>query len=78
MPLPDTRKVDLGYASMSHAARGTTVDHTIINIGSARGVDLVNERQYYISLFGYGATHDKTQNEPCKRLRRLLAEFELG
>jgi hypothetical protein len=66
------RSVDLGYVSAGHAAQGTTVARVIINIDGARSVDLVNERQFYVSLFGYGATHDKIQNGPRKLLRRLV------
>jgi conjugative relaxase-like TrwC/TraI family protein len=50
MPLADARKVDLGYASTSHAAQGATVDRVITNIDSGRHVALVNNRQAYVSL----------------------------
>ena len=50
MPLTDARKIDLGYASTSHAAQGSTVDRVIVNIDSRRGADLVNERQLYVSI----------------------------
>jgi len=49
MPLSDARKVDLGYASTSHASQGSTVDRVILNIDSTRSVDLVNIRQWYVS-----------------------------
>ena len=48
MPLSDARKVDLGYASTSHASQGSTVDRVILNIDSSRSVDLVNIRQWYV------------------------------
>jgi conjugative relaxase-like TrwC/TraI family protein len=50
MPLADARKVDLGYASTSHASQGSTVDRVIINIDSSRSAELVNQRQFYVSL----------------------------
>jgi conjugative relaxase-like TrwC/TraI family protein len=50
MPLANARKVDLGYASTSHAAQGSTVDRVLVNIDSHRSPDLVNERQLYVSL----------------------------
>ena len=49
MPRSDARKLDLGYASTSHAAQGSTVDRVIVNIDSRRGADLVNERLLYVS-----------------------------
>ena len=44
------RHVDLGYASTSHAAQGATVDRVIINIDAGRGAELVNRKQFYVSL----------------------------
>ena len=35
MPLADARKVDLGYATTTHAAQGSTVDRVIANIDAA-------------------------------------------
>ncbi len=50
LPLSDARKIDLGYASTSHAAQGSTVDRVIVNVDSSRSVDLVNQRQLYVSI----------------------------
>jgi ATP-dependent exoDNAse (exonuclease V) alpha subunit len=50
MPLSDVRKIDLGHASTSHAAQGSTVDRVIVNVDSSRSPDLVNQRQFYVSL----------------------------
>jgi hypothetical protein len=50
MPLADARKVDLGYASTSHAAQGATVDRVLVNIDSSRGAQLVNDRMYYVAI----------------------------
>jgi conjugative relaxase-like TrwC/TraI family protein len=49
MPLADARKVDLAYCVTSHASQGSTVHKAIINIDSSRGIDLVNDRQWYVS-----------------------------
>lgn len=48
--LSELRHIDYGYASTSHAAQGTTVDRVIVNIDTTRGVQLVNRRQFYVSL----------------------------
>jgi ATP-dependent exoDNAse (exonuclease V) alpha subunit len=50
MPLADARKVDLGYASTSHAAQGATVDRVLVNIDSSRGAQLVNDRMCYVAI----------------------------
>ena len=50
MPIADARKVDLGYASTSHAAQGATVQRVIINIDSKRNPELVNQQLAYVSL----------------------------
>ncbi len=44
------RHIDHGYASTSHASQGVTVDRVIINIDTARSTELVNRRQFYVSL----------------------------
>ena len=49
MPVADARKVDLAYCVTSHASQGATVNKAIIHIDSSRGVDLVNDRQWYVS-----------------------------
>ena len=48
MPLSDARKVDLGYASTSHASQGSTVQRVVMHVDSTRHVDLVNIRQWYV------------------------------
>jgi len=48
MPIDEARKVDLGYCSTSHASQGSTVHKAILNIDSARRVELVNLRQFYV------------------------------
>ena len=50
LPIADARKVDLGYASTSHAAQGATVDRVILNLDSKRGPELINQRQTYTSV----------------------------
>jgi len=49
-PLAELRHVDYGYASTSHAAQGATVDRVIINVDTTRGAQLVNRKQFYVSL----------------------------
>jgi ATP-dependent exoDNAse (exonuclease V) alpha subunit len=44
------RHIDNGYASTSHAAQGATVDRVIVNVGSMRGAQLVNQKQFYVSI----------------------------
>ena len=48
MPISDARKVDLGYASTSHASQGSTVQRVVMHVDSTRHVDLVNIRQWYV------------------------------
>lgn len=48
--LSELQHIDYGYASTSHAAQGATVDRVIVNIDTTRGVQLVNRRQFYVSL----------------------------
>ena len=50
MPLSDARKVDLGYASTSHASQGSTVQRVVIHVDSARHVNLVNLREWYVDM----------------------------
>src|SRR5262249_2032357 len=48
MPLSEARKVDLSYASTSHAAQGATFDRAVLNIDSSRSAELVNSRSWYV------------------------------
>jgi conjugative relaxase-like TrwC/TraI family protein len=50
LPLAQLRHVDHGYASTSHAAQGATVDRVIVNADSMRSAQLVNRRQFYVSI----------------------------
>jgi len=49
LPLDQARHIDLGYATTSHALQGATVDREIAHIDSRRSVDLINQRQFYVS-----------------------------
>jgi len=42
--------VDYGYASTSHSSQGATVDQVIVNIDTARSAELVNRKQFYVSI----------------------------
>ena len=44
------RHVDYGYASTSHASQGATVDRVVVNIDTLRSVELVNRKQFYVSI----------------------------
>jgi ATP-dependent exoDNAse (exonuclease V) alpha subunit len=50
LPLAHLRHVDYGYASTSHAAQGATVDRVIVHADSMRSAQLVNRRQFYVSI----------------------------
>ena len=49
LPPDQARHIDLGYATTSHALQGVTVDREIAHIDSRRSVDLINQRQFYVS-----------------------------
>ena len=44
------RHIDYGYASTSHSSQGATVDRVIVNIDTARSAELVNRKQFYVSI----------------------------
>lgn len=44
------RHIDHGYASTSHSSQGATVDRVIVNIDTLRSVELVNRKQFYVSI----------------------------
>jgi conjugative relaxase-like TrwC/TraI family protein len=44
------RHIDYGYASTSHSSQGATVDRVIVNINTARSAELVNRKQFYVSI----------------------------
>jgi ATP-dependent exoDNAse (exonuclease V) alpha subunit len=72
LPLAQLRHVDYGYASTSHAAQGATVDRVIVNIDSMRSAQLVNRRQFYVSISR--ARHDaKIYTDDLQALRRAIA-----
>ncbi|MBV8360834.1 MAG: AAA family ATPase, partial [Deltaproteobacteria bacterium] len=75
MPLADARKVDLGYASTSHAAQGSTVDRVIVNIDSHRSPDLVNQRQCYVSL-SRARLDARIYTDDLERMRRAVARTQ--
>jgi len=41
---------DYGYASTSHSSQGATVDRVIVNIDTMRSAELVNRKQFYVSI----------------------------
>jgi ATP-dependent exoDNAse (exonuclease V) alpha subunit len=44
------RHIDYGYASTSHSSQGATVDRVIVNIDALRSIELVNRKQFYVSI----------------------------
>jgi conjugative relaxase-like TrwC/TraI family protein len=72
MPLSDARKVDLGYASTSHASQGATVDRVIVNIDSQRSPELVNDRQFYVSL-SRSRTEARIYTDSVEGMRRAVS-----
>jgi AAA domain/TrwC relaxase/Viral (Superfamily 1) RNA helicase len=44
------RHIDYGYASTSHSSQGATVDRVILNIDTMRSAELVNRKQFYVSI----------------------------
>jgi len=44
------RHIDYGYASTSHSSQGTTVDRVIVNIDTERSAELINRKQFYVSV----------------------------
>jgi ATP-dependent exoDNAse (exonuclease V) alpha subunit len=72
IPLAEAHKVDLGYASTSHAAQGTTVDRVLVNIDSSRSAHLVNDRMYYVAISRARLDADIYTDDE-RRLRRAVA-----
>jgi conjugative relaxase-like TrwC/TraI family protein len=48
--LPRLRHIDYGYASTSHSSQGATVDRVIVNIDTLRSIEIVNRKQFYVSI----------------------------
>lgn len=44
------RHIDHGYASTSHSAQGATVDQVIIDIDTRLSPELINRKQFYVSI----------------------------
>ena len=42
--------IDHGYASTSHSAQGATVDRVIVDIDTRLSPELVNRKQFYVSI----------------------------
>ena len=42
--------IDHGYASTSHSAQGATVDRVIVDIYAGLSLELVNRKQFYVSM----------------------------
>ena len=44
------RHIDHGYASTSHSAQGVTVDRVIVDVDTRLSAELVNRKQFYVSI----------------------------
>jgi ATP-dependent exoDNAse (exonuclease V) alpha subunit len=44
------RHFDYGYASTSHSSQGATVDRVIVHVDTNRAPELVNRKQFYVSI----------------------------
>jgi ATP-dependent exoDNAse (exonuclease V) alpha subunit len=44
------RHIDHGYASTSHSAQGATVDQVIVDLDTRLSPELVNRKQFYVSI----------------------------
>ena len=44
------RHIDHGYASTSHSAQGATVDRVIVDVDTRLSPELVNRKQFYVSI----------------------------
>jgi conjugative relaxase-like TrwC/TraI family protein len=71
----DARKVDLGYASTSHAAQGATVDRVLVNIDSSRGPQLVNDRMCYVAI-SRARLDARIYTDDEQRMRRAVARTQ--
>jgi len=74
-PLAEARKVDLGYASTSHAAQGATVDRVLVNIDSSRSAQLVNDRMCYVAI-SRARLDARIYTDDQERMRRAVARTQ--
>ena len=66
------RHIDYGYASTSHSSQGATVDRVIVNIDTMRSAELVNRKQFYVSISR--ARHGiSVYTDDRERLRRVVS-----
>jgi conjugative relaxase-like TrwC/TraI family protein len=49
-PREQLRHIDYGYVSTSHSSQGATVDRVIVNVDASRSAELVNRKQFYVSI----------------------------
>ena len=60
--------IDHGYASTSHSAQGATVDRVIVDIDTRLSPELVNRKQFYVSI---AARETRSQFIPTTALSSL-------
>jgi len=65
-------KLECRSRPTSHAAQGAAVDRVIVNVDSMRSAQLVNRKQFYVSISRAGTTPGSTPTTP-RRCDTLLA-----
>ena len=70
--LSQLRHVDYGYAPTSHAAQGATVDRVIVNADSMRSAQLVNRKQFYVSI-SRARQDARVYTDDAQALRRAVS-----
>jgi conjugative relaxase-like TrwC/TraI family protein len=71
LPLSRFRHVDYGYASTSHAAQGSGISKVLINVDSLRSDQLVNQKQFYVSV-SRGINDAHVYTDDIENLRRAI------
>jgi ATP-dependent exoDNAse (exonuclease V) alpha subunit len=66
------RHADYGYASTSHSAQGATVERVIVNADSIRNAQLVNRKQFYVSI-SRARNDAQVYTDDLEALRRAVA-----
>ena len=65
-------KLECRSRPTSHAAQGAAVDRVIVNVDSMRSAQLVNRRQFYVSISR--ARHDaRVYTDDAEALRRAVS-----
>jgi len=71
LPFSQLKQVDYGYCSTSHAAQGATVDRVVVNADSMRSAQLVNRKQFYVSI-SRARNDARVYTDDAQALRRAV------